>query len=159
MARASRKLISALRKAARDIKEDNRYQWGHMGMCNCGHVAQHLTDLSGEEIHNYALRGKGDWTEQVDAFCPTSQFPMDLLISELISNGLTLQDLINLERLKDPLVLEAIPESKKSGLRHNSKQDVALYLDTWANQLECDIEARESNVNSYQELTEELKLN
>ena len=92
MARTSQKLIEALRKAAEQIEIDHQYQWGHMGCCNCGYVAQSITSLSSDEIHDYALRGHGDWSEQVEAFCPTSKFPMDLLISELVGSGLTLQE-------------------------------------------------------------------
>ncbi len=136
MARASEKLVLALRKAAEKILLDSNYQWGHMGSCNCGYLTQEITSLSGEEIHDYALRGQGDWSEQVEAFCPTSKFPMDLLISELIGKGLALKDLIHLERLSDATILSRIPIRRRNSLKHNVAEDVSLYMTEWADMLE-----------------------
>ena len=76
MARASINLIQALRRTANNLLSGSKYQWGHMGACNCGNLAQELTSLTKKEIHDYAMRGHGDWSEQVDAFCPTSTMPM-----------------------------------------------------------------------------------
>ena len=136
MAKPSYRLIKALRATASNLTNGSKYQWGHMGACNCGNLAQELTSLTKKEIHEYAMRGHGDWSEQVSAFCPTSSFPMDLLISELISEGLSLDDLINLERLKDKDVLKLIPSERRNNLAHNSREDVALYLSKWADYLQ-----------------------
>lgn len=136
MARANKKLIQALRSAAVKLKKGSDYQWGHMGACNCGHVAQEITNLSKGEIHDYAMKGHGDWTEQVETYCPTSDFPMDLLISEMIAAGFNLEDLMNLERLRDQEVLAKIPMERRRSIKHNNKNDVALYLDTWASVLD-----------------------
>ncbi|MFT4736687.1 MAG: hypothetical protein ACI8QD_002019 [Cyclobacteriaceae bacterium] len=132
MARPSKKLISALQVVSSKLRNDSTYQWGHMGACNCGNLAQELTSLSKGEIHEYAMRGRGDWSEQVDSFCPTSAFPMDLLISELIGHGLSLEDLIHLERLTDQEVLTHIPLPVRHNLQHNQKEDVATYMEAWA---------------------------
>ena len=139
MARASRKLIDAIERAASKIECNLTYQWGHMGACNCGHLAQELTSLTKGDIHHYAMQGRGDWSEQVEAFCPTSSMPMDLLISELLAAGLNLEDLVNLERLKDREVLSVIPAPQRHALRHNRPADVALYLRTWASILSSKI--------------------
>lgn len=140
MARANTTLIEALRKASIRLKNSPEYQWGHMGACNCGFVAQEVTKLTKREIHEYAMRGHGDWTEQVAEYCPTSNFPMDLVISDMIGAGFNLEDLINLERLKDPEVLQQIPLERRKNLKHNNKNDVALYLDEWANVLTTKLE-------------------
>jgi hypothetical protein len=127
------KLITAIRSAADSILKGENYQWGHMGSCNCGHLAQQLTEKSKEEIHRYAMEKHGDWAEQVLDFCPTSGMSMDWLISELTSCGLTTRDLIDLERLTNEEVL------KKAGVTHlekNKKEDVVLYMETWASCLE-----------------------
>lgn len=139
MARPSRRLIDAIRNTAQKLSKNTDYQWGHMGACNCGTLAQELTHLTKGEIHNYAMRGHGDWTEQVEAFCPTSEMPMDLLINQLIAAGLTLEDLINLERLKDQEVLSLIYREKKEHLQHNKQEDVILYLNAWADLLEKEL--------------------
>ncbi len=132
MARPSKELINSIRRAAKRIAKEKNYQWGHMGSCNCGHLAQEVTKLSQSQIHDYAMKGHGDWSEQVEAFCPTSSMSMDLLISELISAGLSLEDLINLERLNDRQVLSTMSIEKRNKLRHNDPKDVAFYMEKWA---------------------------
>jgi hypothetical protein len=138
MAKESVELISAIRRAANRLEQSNHYQWGHMGACNCGFLAQEITRLRKEDIHRRAMMGHGDWTEQLNDYCPTSGLPMDDLISELLAAGLSTDDLKHLERLSDPLVLRAMQSVKpNSQPHHNRKSDVSLYMHTWANVLEA----------------------
>jgi phosphoribosyl-dephospho-CoA transferase len=134
MAIPSSKLINAIREAAIRIENSKDYQWGHMGLCNCGFLAQVVTKLSKAQIHSYAMRNCGDWSEQVQDYCPESQMPFDLVISELVNFGLALEDLINLERLADKDVLDI--NGKNIYLKHNQKPDVVLYMNTWADLLQ-----------------------
>ena len=136
MADASIKIISALRNTIKHLKSGAPYQWGHMGACNCGNLAQEVTLLSKAEIHAYAMQKHGDWNEQLNEYCPSSGLPVDLMIGELVGAGFTLQDLMHLERLSDPLILSAIPPEKRSGMQKNNKQDLLLYLESWVRQLE-----------------------
>jgi hypothetical protein len=129
----SQEFILALKKAANDIENGAHYEWGHMGSCNCGHVVQNLTKLSKDEIHRYAMEKVGDWTEQVQDFCADSGMPMDLLIAELLQHGITTQDLIELEKLSNPQVLEKIG---KPSLERNQRQNAVLYMKNWAALLE-----------------------
>lgn len=138
MARANLKLIDAIRNAAEKIERGNNYQWGHMGACNCGYLAQELTKYSKAEIHKYAMRKYGDWTDQVRDYCSTSGMPMDEIISVMLNSGLNKEDLIDLERLKNHKVLRAIPEGKRD-LNHNQKEDVARYMRAWADLLEKEL--------------------
>jgi hypothetical protein len=135
MAKASFHLINALRKAADKISKGAAYQWGHMGSCNCGHLVQEITTMNKAQIHAIAMEKYGDWTEQVADFCPQSKLPMDVLISELLDAGLSLEDLKNLEKLSDKAVLHSLKGSQKY-LRHNVRADVVLYMRTWAGLLE-----------------------
>jgi hypothetical protein len=136
MAKESVELISAIRKAAKRLAQSSQYEWGHMGACNCGFLAQEITQLRKEEIHQRAMTGHGDWTEQLNDYCPTSGLPMDDLISELVGAGLDTADLKHLERLSDPMVLQAMDVT--SGFpRHNNKGDVVRYMHTWADVLEA----------------------
>jgi hypothetical protein len=129
-------LITALRRTAEKLREGASYQWGHMGSCNCGNLAQELTTLTRGEIHANALAaGRGDWNEQLNDYCPTSGLPMDQLIADMLSAGLSADDLKHLERLSDRQVLVRLPEGKRY-LRHNFRDDVVLYLVTWASLLE-----------------------
>lgn len=135
MARPNPELIDALRRTARKLTDGAPYQWGHMGGCNCGNLAQELTKLNKDDIHRYAMQRYGDWNEQAEDFCPTSAMPIDIIISEMIGAGLALEDLKNLEKLSDRQVLARFPLEKRF-LKHNVRNDVVAYLSEWANLLE-----------------------
>lgn len=136
MAHPTPELISGLRQAARNLRSGAPYMWGHMGSCNCGHLAQVLTRLTRADIHAYAMQGRGDWREQLEEYCPTSGLPLDLLAADMLQSGLTVSDLQHLERLTDPFVRAAISQPRRDALRHNDRHDVVLYLETWAGLLE-----------------------
>ena len=133
MARANIKLIKAIRKTARKLSRNAPYQWGHMGSCNCGHLAQEITRVSKADIHSFALHSEGSWTDQSRAYCSTSGLPMDLLISAMLDAGLMLEDLEYLEKLSDPKVLRRMDYPR---LRFNNREDVIRYMLTWAEILE-----------------------
>jgi hypothetical protein len=132
MARASLPLIDAIRSTALQLQTSDHYQWGHMGACNCGFLAQQVTQLSKAEIHSRALIRYGDWNEQLNDYCPTSGLLFDDVISQLLQIGFDIEDLKHLENLSDPAVLNALGSS----LQRNRKSDVVLYLTKWAELLE-----------------------
>lgn len=136
MARVSAELISAFRRTISKLKNNAPYQWGHMGACNCGNLAQEITNLSKADIHKYAMEKHGDWNDQLIEYCPTSGYPMDLMISKMIEAGLNIEELKHLEKLSDPKILKHIPLPKRHHLAKNKKEDVILYLETWALLLE-----------------------
>ena len=137
MAIPSLKIIDALHKTANQIKNGSRYEWGHMGSCNCGNLAQTVTSFSRAEIQKYAIEKRGDWNEQLIDYCPTSGFPMDLIIEKMIDFGFSKQDLRHLEWLSDTeIVNEVLKDKSISHLSRNSKSDTILYMKTWANLLE-----------------------
>jgi hypothetical protein len=133
MARPNLKLIRAIRNTARKLTIETPYQWGHMGSCNCGHLAQELTQVSKQDIHRFAMRGEGNWTDQSRDYCPTSGLPMDVLISAMLDAGLEIQDLEHLEKLSDARVLKYLGVSS---LRYNQRENVVQYLIGWAALLE-----------------------
>ncbi len=135
MANIRFELIQALRTTAYKLEHNTSYQWGHMGLCNCGFLAQEITSLSKDEIHRRAMQRHGDWSEQLNDYCPTSGLPMDDLIDQLVDFGFTLEELRHLERLSDQVVLQRLPLEKRY-LSHNVKADVIVYLTIWANLLE-----------------------
>lgn len=136
MAHANPQLIQALRQTAARIDDpETRYQWTHQGACNCGHLAQTVTQLSRAEIHELALQRAGDWSEHAIDHCPGSGYPIDHIIEALTELGLSTADLVHLERLNDRAILKAIaPEHLP--LQKNKREDVVRYLITWAQQLE-----------------------
>lgn len=138
MAKSSERLIEAFRKTIHKLKRNAHYQWGHMGACNCGNLAQELTKLSKAEIHQYAMQKAGDWNDQLVDYCPTSGYPMDLMISKMVEAGLSIDELKHLERLSDPNILKNIPFEKRMKIKKNKKEDVILYMETWLQILEED---------------------
>ncbi|MDL5045731.1 hypothetical protein QQ054_06740 [Oscillatoria amoena NRMC-F 0135] len=138
MAAIKPELIEALRNTALTLQKSPSYQWGHMGLCNCGFLAQQITRLRKDEIHSRAMQRHGDWSEQLNDYCPTSGYPMDDLISEMLRFGFDADDLKHLERLSDPLVLRQLPPDKRN-LSYNVKDDVVTYLYAWAGMLEDEL--------------------
>jgi hypothetical protein len=138
MAKLTPEIVEVLRKTASKIEKSQSYQWGHMGLCNCGFLAQEVTQLSKAEIHTRAMVGHGDWSEQLNDYCPTSGLPMDGLIAELISFGFDSDDLKHLERLSDGNILRMLPIDQRD-LKHNLKSDVVKYIRTWATMLEDEL--------------------
>jgi hypothetical protein len=138
MAKSTPELAHVLRKTAAALRSSPAYQWGHMGLCNCGFLAQQVTRLTKEEIHSRAMQRYGDWSEQLNDYCPTSGLPMDELISEMMAFGFDADDLRHLERLSDPQVLRQLPAIRPN-LSFNIKEDVITYLEAWANKIDEDI--------------------
>lgn len=141
MAKASLELVRALRNTAMALGKSNNYQWGHMGSCNCGHLAQEITKLNKSEIHSRAMQKYGDWNDQLNDYCPTSGLLMDDLITELLNIGLDLDDLKHLEKLSDSHVLRTLPEASRY-LQHNKRDDVVKYIGAWADLLENELLAQ-----------------
>jgi hypothetical protein len=68
-------------------------------------------------------------------YCPTSGYPIDHLLTEMLALGLTTNDIAELERLSSLEVLARLmPE--RSELSRNVRDDVVLYMETWAQLLE-----------------------
>ncbi len=128
-------LIEALRTTARRLSGGADYQWGHPGACNCGHLAQTVTELSRAELMERAKERAGDWGEMAVEYCPTSGLPIDWVIGRLLALGLTRDELAALEDLSDAKVLRRLHPELRHGLRRNRRDDVALYLETFADLL------------------------
>ena len=140
MARPSSVLIDALRTTAARLGSGSRYQWGHLGQCNCGHLVQTVCQLPPSKIHAFALEREGDWEQLANAYCPTSGLAIDDVITELVELGLTTEDLGHLEKLDDPRVLAALPGGHR-WLRRNDRDDLVAYLTAWAELLEAELPA------------------
>jgi len=138
MAKANPFLIEVLRKTASRLENGSNYQWGHMGSCNCGHLAQEITNYSKSEIHSFAMQRYGDWSKQILDYCPDSNMPIDHLITIMLEAGLSKDDIKNLEKLTDREILILLPEEERI-LRYNNRIDVVKYLKTWARQLENEL--------------------
>ncbi len=138
MAKASIEIIQALKATVKKLENSKQYQWGHMGSCNCGHLAQEVTKLKKDEIHRRAMERYGDWSEQLNDYCPTSGLPLDDIISEMLDFGFDADDLRHLESLSDKKVLLQMPIEER-WLKHNIKNDVIKYITVWAEMLEKEL--------------------
>ena len=134
MAEPGRALIAALRETAERLARDASYQWGHMGMCNCGHLAQSITGLRQAEIHDSALIREGDWEQQAKDYCPTSGNLIDSILATMFDLGLTREDIRHLERLSHPAVIRRLGRHPQ----FNSREDVVAYMQAWADLLSGD---------------------
>jgi hypothetical protein len=151
MAHPSKKIIETLRKTADKILESHDYQWGHMGACNCGYLAQSITMKSKAEIHKRAMFGNGDWNEQLNDYCPTSGLPFDEVVAEMLDMGFDIDDLKHLERLSDKRVLARMPFP--AYLKQNVKEDVALYLTLWSDLIEEQLMAQTQRMRQFDRIT------
>jgi hypothetical protein len=148
MAYANPRLIRALLVTAARLRDGARYQWGHHGQCNCGQLAQTVTQRSGKDIHAAALARGGEWRDRARDYCPTSAMPIDGIVRELLAVGLGPADLGDLEYLANDAVLRRIAERESGGeareLRRNEREDVITYLEAWASLLREQLAARET---------------
>lgn len=138
MAKPSQRLVEALRETARRVGEGAPYQWGHYGHCNCGHLAQTLTGRSPHDLQRLATATEGEWRDQARETCPTSGAPLKTVIEEMLSAGLAIEDIVELETLENPQVLARLPDGRRH-LRRNRREDLVLYLHVWADLLSEDL--------------------
>jgi DNA-directed RNA polymerase subunit L len=135
MAHPNTTLINALRKTATLLQQGNHYAWGNHGSCNCGNLLQTVTTLSAKDILTYAHSGLGEWSELAVDYCGVTSAPHTMMIGKLEEIGLTPSDIHNIEYLEDKQVLQQLPGGFK-WLSRNNKEDVIVYMNTFANMLE-----------------------
>ena len=136
-----RDLASHLRATARRLRDGASYRWTHQGRCNCGHLAQTLTGLESKKIHEIAIRSDGEWTDHVSEYCDTSGLPVNDLIRQMLSSGLTIDELGDLERLASPRVTRWLPQGQRY-LNYRRREDVILYFETWADVIDAEFYIR-----------------
>lgn len=136
-------LAGALRTTAERLLNGADYRWSDLGRCNCGHLAQTLTRLSQRQIRELAMQRPGIWAEQIVEYCPTSGFPLDVVIGSMLEVGATLDDIRHLERLSSPRVLKRIPVGERLELSYRNSIHVARYMVAWAELLEEQLGQRE----------------
>lgn len=129
------KLVHALRESAARIKDGAKYEWGHVGRCNCGHLIQSVCGLNDHEIYS-AFHGEvTEWSEHANEYCNVTGKPLELVLSNLEEIGFSRNDVLHLENLSDKKVLDSLPKYRRH-LRKNDAADVALYMETMAELLE-----------------------
>lgn len=145
MAIPSQELIRALRSTARRIRLGSRFQWTHMGACNCGHLAQTVTQLDPARIHSFAIEKEGEWADQAFDHCPASGYRMDDILAALFDLGMSSADIANLEKLNDRAVLRRMPEGMREA-DYRDKEHAVKYMEVWAKLLEEQLAAKEADI-------------
>ena len=138
MAESKTNLIGALRQTAARLAGGARYEWGHMGRCNCGHLVQTLTDMSDVEIVRSIDNQLDEWTEHAKDYCEGTGAGVEDLFRTLAGVGFGHEDVMRLEYLSDPRVLRSLPGDRRH-LRRNDVKDVTLYMETMADVLETEL--------------------
>lgn len=133
MAQNNPVLIDALRVTADRLVSGARYEWGHMGRCNCGHLVQTLTQKSDYEIVESIDFAMAEWSEHAQDYCANTGHKVDNLFLALQQMGFGYQDVIHLENLSDQRVLNRLGE--QTYLRRNCREDAVLYMRTLAEML------------------------
>lgn len=132
MTTSNHTLITALRHTAQQLENGAKYEWGHIGRCNCGHLVQTVTHLSDREILQSAGQALGEWSEHANDYCPHTGHKVDDLLAALQDIGFSRQDVIHLENLSDPRVLTRLGGERPRYLRRNHVADAILYMQTLA---------------------------
>jgi hypothetical protein len=158
MAHPNFQLIDALRQTAGRLRNGAHYAWGNHGACNCGNLAQVVTNLTREEILSYAHTGIGEWTELAEDYCGITNAPVSLLMYKLQQIGLTPTDIHNLEYLEDKQVLAKLPGGFR-WLQRNVREDVIDYFESYANLLEEQLlNSITINIDALQQRQEQMVL-
>lgn len=135
MANKHTDLITALGKAIEQLASVARYEWGHVGHCNCGHLVQAAFGHSPKTIYRAFGEQLGEWSEHGNLRCELSDLSVDEILDRLRSIGFERQDVIHLENLSDPKVLRRLPLEQRH-LQRNRREHVILYLKTMREMLE-----------------------
>ena len=135
MAKSNPLLIKALHETARRLSNGDKYEWGHMGRCNCGHLVQTITRMSDRDIVEAVENEMNEWTEHAREYCETTRSKAGSIFQELRDVGFDYDDFIKLEYLSDKSVLNRLGEPPVY-LSKNNVDDVILYMETMADMLE-----------------------
>ncbi len=136
MATASVELINVLRETSKRIAASkSNYDWKNIGACNCGNLVQVVTGHDRKQIHQYGIQKHGDWEMLAYLYKDNGNYEIDKIIKSLLDLGFTLCDIVNLENLGDSEILSRVSDHKPF-LKRDAREDVILYLETWASMLE-----------------------
>jgi hypothetical protein len=125
----SKSLAATLRLVAARLAGGAPYQWGHMGQCNCGHLAQVVTTRTAAEIHASAMRRQtGEWTEYANDYCGATGTLIDDVFEDVLAAGFTREDMAHAENLDDPRVIARLGRRPA----RNVREDAIAYFLAWA---------------------------
>ena len=132
------KLVYALRSAAKKLKSGAKYEWGHVGRCNCGHLVQELCGIDDGEIYRYFGQELDEWSEHAIDYCSITGKPVEKLYDDLLALGFSRRDIQHLENLSDKRVTRILSEEIPF-LERNNREHVVRYMETLASLLEGEL--------------------
>lgn len=112
------KLIKSLNLVINSLKNDTiEYNWQKQANCNCGIVAQAITGKNSNEIQtlfkdvivSLGIIDKSidkTWKNGVKHLCPITGESIHKIFNELFKNGLSKEDIVHLEFMDNPAILE-----------------------------------------------------
>lgn len=118
-------LINSLKVAIDALKNDTiHYSWSEQKSCNAGVVSQAILGISAEELETLRLpmfeqlselnKNEKDktkrydltWKNAIKHFCPITGQNMPQVIRDLEASGMNRSDIVHLEYLENPAILE-----------------------------------------------------
>ena len=137
--KANTKLLDLFNRTIKRLENENdRFNWGHFGRCNCGFLAQEATKKTPLEIHQAALEKRGeDWGVRVENYCDNSGLDIDEIVRDLLRFGLSSSDLVRLEKLNDPKVLNYLDSNEP--LEKGCRQSSIRYFKAFRNYVEAEL--------------------
>ncbi len=108
------KLLTSLEMVLKNLKEEKLYyNWSSHGTCNLGLVASCILEKSPNDLENefkflcIPIGDDGvDWKKVVNYYCPITGLSSNMIFRRLQIAGMSREDMINLEYLSDPIILE-----------------------------------------------------
>ena len=129
-------LVDALRATSERLeKEDTKYQWGHMGQCNAGHLIQTVTGMDSFEIVQSVDFQLDEWSEHATDYCSCTGSKVDDIFLTMERYGMSHSDIVKLESLSDKAILDNLNGGFRY-LRRNVREDVIEYMRSFADLLE-----------------------
>lgn len=143
------KLISSLNIVINALENDTaHYNWIKQHSCNCGLVAQTVLNnsphelakrIEKEDIFNRELfklkldNDNNTWKNAVKMWCPIAGKPMKQIFIDLEEAGLSKEDIVHLEYMDNPAILNlsGISKTKKSTERVNAGTKRIPRTDFW----------------------------
>ncbi len=117
------KLITALRATAHALENGTfAYDWSKRSRCNCGALFCALTGMSATQLREKlpsALpsgRDEMTWGNTIGHYCTITGIPTHDLLKDVMAHGLTHQDIVELENLTNPKVVERMIRDNRNGL-------------------------------------------
>jgi hypothetical protein len=116
------------------------YEWNDRTRCNCGIVAQQVTQTSATELRTLLppIYENGvfcpTWASMTEIYCRDSGLEQNEVFRALLTAGLRREDFSHLERLSHPRIVARMEpfRSTKKAVRCSRKSDVIAYLRSWA---------------------------